>query len=390
MAEQSKFNRNALLITANACMFVFGVILLLMGSLLPSLQVSYSQAGNLGAFPLAGILISTVLVGPIFDLVGAKPVLALALALIAAALSAMSVLHSYFAVAVSAFIYGLGGGILNTAGNALVADLNADARASALNLLGFSFSLGAIAAPLSLSSLAGHASPPMVLRYLAIVCVLVLLLVLALRFPSGTRAGTSVASLLGVLRHSGVWLFAGLLFFESGSENCMFVWAGKIVGDTLHTSATHANIALVALSAALGAGRLTAAFALRWLGSQRTILLSALIAIAGSLIVLNAAYFAGMILGMLVIGLGLSTIFPTALGMAADRFPAETGTVFGATIAVALVGGTTGPKLAGWAAGLGVKHVLGIPLIAAALVMVFTRIIARHEPQPLTKASALP
>jgi fucose permease len=390
MTDQSHFNRNALLITANACMFVFGVILLLMGSLLPSLQVSYSQAGNLGAFPLAGILIATLLVGPIFDLVGAKPVLALALALIAASLSAMSVLHSYSALAASAFIYGLGGGILNTTGNALVADLNADARASALNLLGFSFSLGAVAAPLSLSSLAGQIAAVVVLRYLALLCVLVLVLVLALRFPSGARAGTSLTSLLAVLRHSAVWLFAGLLFFESGSENCMFVWAGKIVGDTLHTTATHANIALVALSAALGGGRLTAAFALRKLGSQRTILLSALVAIVGSLVVLNAAQFSGMIAGMLVIGLGLSTIFPTALGMAGDRFSAETGTVFGATIAVALVGGTTGPKLAGWAASFGVKHILAIPMISAALVMVFTRVIARHEPQPLTKASALP
>jgi hypothetical protein len=55
-------------ITANACMFVFGAVLLLMGSLLPSLQVSYAQAGNLGAFPLAGILVATVLVGPILNL----------------------------------------------------------------------------------------------------------------------------------------------------------------------------------------------------------------------------------------------------------------------------------------------------------------------------------
>ena len=46
MPENSSFNRTALLLAANACMFVFGVVLLLMGSLLPSLEVTYSEAGS--------------------------------------------------------------------------------------------------------------------------------------------------------------------------------------------------------------------------------------------------------------------------------------------------------------------------------------------------------
>lgn len=388
MPDTDSFNRSFLLAAANACMFVFGVVLLLMGSLLPSLQVNYSQAGNLGSYPLAGILVATLLVGPILDLIGAKPVLAVALLLIAVSLAVMSALDSYSGLAASAFTYGLGGGLLNTGANALVAELSSGGRASALNLLGFFFSLGAILAPLTLSSLGGSFSVTVVLRGLVILCLLILGLVLALRFPSGTKLRTGLGSLLAVLHHPVVWLFAGLLFFESGSENCMFVWASRIVADGLHIAAKHANVALVALSAALGAGRLAAMLWLRWLGSRRTIWLSTAIVVAGSLVVLRANQLSGMVAGMLVIGLGLSAIFPTALGMAGDRFPEETGTVFGAIMAVALMGGTAGPKLAGDIASYGLRRILLIPVLSAVIVALLTATIARRTRLAILNASA--
>ena len=128
MADARRIQRVPLLAAANACMFVFGVVLLLMGSLLPSLQFTYSRSGNLGSFPLAGIFVSTVLVGPILDLFGAKGVLAVALGLVAASLGVMPSLSSYSEFAAAAFLYGLGGGGLNTATNALVADVSAPRR----------------------------------------------------------------------------------------------------------------------------------------------------------------------------------------------------------------------------------------------------------------------
>ena len=122
MPEGNYVQRTALTAAANASMFLFGVVLLLMGSLLPSLHVSYAQAGKLGSFPLAGILVATMLVGPILDTVGAKPALALALVLIAVPVAVIPSLDSYLGLAGAALTYGLGGGALNTVTNALVSD----------------------------------------------------------------------------------------------------------------------------------------------------------------------------------------------------------------------------------------------------------------------------
>jgi FHS family glucose/mannose:H+ symporter-like MFS transporter len=378
-ANGLEIRRLALVLTANACMFVFGVVLLLMGSLLPSLEVNYAQAGSLGSFPLAGILAATILVGPVLDTLGAKPVLAVALALVAGTLGLMPSLGTYPALAVAALIYGFGGGVLNTATNALVADLSASGRGAALNVLGFSFSLGALAAPLLMSSVGGTLGAASVLQVLAASTGLIVVPVLIFRFPPPTHAGTRPVELLQVLNNPLLWLFGALLLFESGSENSMFVWAGKIVAGVFQTTPQRANWALVGLSAAIGMGRLLAAFLLRFLGSRKTMLLSTGLTVTGAVVAYTSREFPVAVLGITVIGLGLASIFPTALGVAGDRFPRNTGTVFGAIMAVALVGGTAGPSVSSALAAEGLRNILWIPVISALAVAVLTLIVTRQR-----------
>ncbi|MGC1782230.1 MAG: MFS transporter [Acidobacteriaceae bacterium] len=378
-AHDGMVRRASLIATVNACMFVFGIVLLLMGSLLPTLQFSDARSGSLGSFPLVGILIATALIGPVLDKLGAKIALAVALAFIASALAILPSLTSYGGIAIAAFVYGLGAGVLNAATNTLVSSLSASGRSVALNLLGFSFSLGALAVPLLMSLTKGRFSSGTVLYALAITSVVVLGFVLAQQFPVPVHASTPLGSLLKVLRQPIVWLFGVLLFFESGNENCMFVWAGKIAQDLLHTSAQRADLALLGLSAALGAGRLLAMLWLKWMGNRNTVFLSAGIVAAGAIAVLTFAGFGGVMTGFCLIGFGLSAIFPTVLGMAGDRFPRETGTVFGAIITVGLIGGIAGPMLGSWAAIYDPAHVLFVPIVAATGVALLTWIVSSRK-----------
>jgi FHS family glucose/mannose:H+ symporter-like MFS transporter len=375
--------RTVLVVTVNACMFIFGIVLLLMGTLLPGLNVNGTRAGGLGSFPLAGILTATLFIGPVLDKRGAKPALAAALTLIAVSLAVTPSLLSYAALAAAAFVYGIGGGVLNTATNALIADLSASGRGAALNLLGFSFSMGAVAAPLLMSASGSRLPPSAVVRILGFAAAIVLIPVLALRFPAPAHPQTPLRSLLKILKVPLVWVFGVLLFFESGNENCMFVWAGKMTQDLLHVATRQADFALLGLSVALGIGRLLAALWLRGLGSRNTLLISSGVTIAGAGVVMNARGLGGLIGGFCVIGFGLAAIFPTALGLAGDRFPYQTGTVFGAVMTVALVGGVAGPIVGGWAAeAASPRAVLAVPLTAAAAVAVLTLIVAAFKTQP--------
>jgi fucose permease len=386
-ADEKTIRRGSLIATVNACMFVFGIVLLLMGSLLPTLQFSDARAGSLGSFPLVGILIATALIGPVLDKLGAKIALAVALALIAFALAILPSLTSYAGIAIAAFVYGLGAGVLNAATNTLVSGLSVSGRSVALNLLGFSFSLGALAVPLLMSLTKGRFSSATVLYALAITSFVVLVFVLVQQFPVPVHASTPLGSLLKVLHQPIVWLFGILLFFESGNENCMFVWAGKVAQNMLHTSAQRADLALLGLSIALGVGRLFAVLWLRWMGNRNTVFLSASIVAAGAIVVLAFPGFAGVMTGFCLVGLGLSAIFPTILGMAGDRFPRETGTVFGAIITVGLIGGIAGPMLGGWAAIYNPARVLFVPIVAAAGVAVLAWIVSSRKRSIATNTS---
>jgi MFS transporter, FHS family, glucose/mannose:H+ symporter len=372
-------NHAGLNFTINGCMFIFGIVLFLVGSLLPTLHVSAAHAGSLGSIPLVGILAATVLAGPILDIHGAKPMLIVALILIAGSLALMPALSVFWQLEICCFTYGFGGGVLNTATNVLIADLHVESRARALNLLGFFFSAGAVAAPLLMSLAGGALLPAMVLRLLAAFTAAVLLPVLFFRFPPPLQAGVRIRNLLMVIHRPLVWLFGLILFFESGSENCMFVWAGKIVVDALHAPAAQGSLALVALGAALGAGRLGAVVWLRWLGNLGTVWLSVCLVITGIFIAVAARGLPIMVLAMAVIGLGISAIFPTVLGIAGERFPGETGTAFGAIMTLALIGGAAGPKTGGYAISHGPLQVLWIPAVAAAGVGILTALAARKR-----------
>ena len=372
MPTNSAHGRTALVFTINACMFIFGIVLFLMGALLPTLQVSDTHAVNLGSIPLIGILIATVFAGPVLDLHGAKKMMIAALALIAGSLAILPELRVYWQLEVCCFAYGLGGGILNTATNVLIADLNTESRASALNLLGFFFSGGAVLAPFLTAAAGGGLATTTVLRLLAGVTAAILIPVIAFRFPAPLRAGIRLRDLFSVLNQPLVWLFGVILIFETGSENCVFVWTGKIATDVLHTTPARGGLALVALAAALGIGRLAAILWLRWLGNAGTIWLSAVLILVGIAIALNARSLPTMVLAMAVVGFGIAGIYPTVLGIAGNNFSGETGTVFGAIIALGLLGGAAGPTVGGFAARHGILHVLWIPAVCAIAVGVLT------------------
>jgi MFS transporter, FHS family, glucose/mannose:H+ symporter len=375
LSPDSTRNRIALVFTINACMFIFGIVLFLMGALLPTLHVNYAHAINLGSVPLIGILIATVFAGPVLDLHGAKQMMIVALLVIAGSLAIFPALRLYWQLEACCLSYGLGGGILNTATNVLIADLNAESRASALNLLGFFFSGGAVLAPLLMSAVGDGLPSSTVLRLLAGVTASIVIPVIAFRFPPPLRAGIRLRNLFTVLDQPLVWLFGVILIFESGSENCVFVWSGKIVTDVLHTTPARGSLALAALGAALGIGRLAAILWLRWLGNLGMIWLSAALILTGISIAIAEQSLSGMIFAMAVIGFGISAIFPTILGIAGDRFSGETGTVFGAIIALGLLGGAAGPTVGAHAARYGPLHVLLIPAVCAVAVGVLAAVV---------------
>lgn len=385
MRPQPQAGPRALIHISYAGMFLFGLILLLMGSLLPSLpHLSNAQAGALGAIPLAGILVSTVVTGPLLDHLGPRPVLAAGFLLAAGGMGALPRMAGFHGLAAAALVYGLGGGVLNTATNAVVSILAAGGRAAALNRLGACFSLGAVSAPLLMLALLSLTAHPALwaLNLLALLTLLLAVSVLVLHFPAASPSIAPFRVSLAALRYPMVWMMGLLLLFESGNENTLFVWAGRLAQLTAGAGARQAEALLIGLSAALGLGRLLASLKLDSRHSRLLLLASAaLIAAGAGLAGISPAlpHPLGWLTGaLLLLGLGMATVFPTVLALAGGLFPQHTGTIFSALMTLGLIGGATAPRLAASLAHSGAAGILFIPLADAAFLLLFSWLIVRR------------
>ncbi len=136
----SMVNRGLVFGTACLGMLLFGVVLISIGSILPGLTEKFSlddiAAGTLAALLPAGILFGSMLFGPIADRYGYRTLLAVCTLLVCLSLEGVAFAGSLAQLMASVFLLGFGGGVLNGATNALVADISAAGRGASLKPVG--------------------------------------------------------------------------------------------------------------------------------------------------------------------------------------------------------------------------------------------------------------
>jgi len=357
--------------------FVFGIVMAVLGTLfgLPEmrqrLNIDLAQQGNVFLLLYVGILLATLVAGPVIDSIGNKVILVASAALVASGMVGFAYAHSFGGAAIPAVLLGLGGGGLNTSTNALVSDLYGEDRGPMLNVLGIFYGIGALGIPLLAAVIAGQfpiARQLLICAGLAGACAL---LFLGMQFPEarGNRS-FSWREALQVARFPGVLVLGFLLFCESGNEASIGGWSSTYVAET-GLGARTATLILAGYWAALMVGRLLVARMLKFVGKRQLVLGSGLGALVGAAILLTSRLEGMLVAGVLLLGFSYAGVFPTALAIAGDTYRKMTGTVFGLLFAIALVGGMSFP----WAVGqisqrLGVRYGMVVPLAGAAGICV--------------------
>lgn len=384
MAETNR--RGMLFGGAATGIFVFGIVMAVLGTLfgLPEmrarLMIDLAQQGNVFLLLYVGILLATLVAGPVIDAIGNKVVLVASSVLVAAGMAGLAYAHSFGGAAIPAVLLGLGGGGLNTSTNVLVSDLYGEKRGPMLNLLGIFYGIGALCIPLLAAVIAGHfAIAPQLLTCagLAGACAM---LFLAMHFPvASVPQSFSWREVLRVAQYPGVLVLGFLLFCQSGNEASISGWTSTYVG-AAGLGARTATLILAGYWAALMAGRLAVSGLLKFVGKRQLVLASGVGALIGAAILLTNRSEGMLVVGVLVIGLSYAGVFPTALAIAGDAYRKMAGTVFGSLFAIALVGGMSFP----WAVGqisqrLGVRSGMVVPLAGAAGICVLAWRILRSE-----------
>ena len=163
-------------IAAYSGMFVFGIVMALLGAILPALSehlhFAVSDIGTLFLIMNFAMLVCSLVLGLAMDRFGMKPPLVLGPLLVAAALVLIVRAQAFTDLFPAVALLGIGGGALNGAANTLVADLHEDPqrKSAALNLVGVFFGLGALFLPFAIGALLARFSLATLLVTAALLC----------------------------------------------------------------------------------------------------------------------------------------------------------------------------------------------------------------------------
>ncbi len=339
---------------AYAGMLVFGVVMALLGAVLPpiSLRIGFdlAQAGQLFLAMNFAMLLCSLGVGPAMDRFGMKIPMVLGPLAVGGALTIVAMAQTFQALLVAVVLLGLGGGALNSATNTLVADLHTDAgrKNAALNLLGMFFGFGALLLPFVIGSLLNRLGLVAILLVAAFLCAAVAVFCASLRFPPAKQgSGIPGADVLRFLRLPLVWAFGLLLFCESGNEFLLGGYISTYLTREIHLPLSSASYALTGFWAAIMLSRALGSRVLLRVPGHRIVILSAAIsALACTLLIASGSALAAII-AVAALGFGLAGIYPTTLGLAGASFEKHSGTVFGILFTIALAGGMTLPWTVG-------------------------------------------
>ena len=376
-------NRRMLFAIACMGMLAFGIVLTTLGAVLPSVITRFgidkAVAGSLFLLMTFGILVGSLVFGPIVDRNGYKGMLLLATALIAIGLEGIAFAPSMGWLRIAIALIGFGGGIINGGTNALVADLSAEGRSAGLSLLGVFFGVGAVGVPFVLSNLLGILTYSTIIAAVGALVVIPFLVTVSTPFPAPKQPhGFPLAAAKELLRDSVLLTMGLMLFLESGMEITVGGWTATFFKEELQIGEQRALVYLSLYWLGMMLARLALGFVLKRAAPVGVLLGAISVAIVGALLLIVTRSASLAALGVFLVGCGFAPVFPLILGFVGDRYANLSGTAFSVVIVMALIGGMLLPYLTGV---IGAVHGLrgSLVIVPVALLALGMLLLASRE-----------
>lgn len=386
-------NRRALFVISCLGMLTFGIVLTTLGAVLPSVierfGIDKAAAGSLLLLMSFGILVGSLVFGPLVDRYGYKEILLLSFALIAAALEGIAFAGSMVWLRLIVAVIGFGGGIINGAANALVADISGEGRAAGLSIVGAFFGVGAVGVPFTLGSLLGLFGYSAIIAAIGGLVVVPLAMTAATTFPEPKQAqGFPLSAAARLLRDPILMTMGVMLFLESGMEITVGGWSTTFFKEELQIPDRRALVYLSLYWLGFLLARTVLGVMRRRLSPTRVLLSCLTLAFAGALLLITTMSSGVAAVGVFCLGLGFAATFPVVLAMVGERYASLSGTAFGIVMVIALTGGMLLPYMTGVLGGIyGLRG--SFVIVPVALVLLATLLViasSRLAPEPTRTA----
>lgn len=333
------------LVFGAAClgMLLFGIVMISLGSLLPDIKekvlLDGTAMGRLATLLPLGILIGSLVFGPLIDWVSYKYVLISGAGITALGLSGISQAHGVELLYISIFFIGLGGGVLNGVTNALVSEISTVSRSADLSILGVFYGVGALGTPAVLGLLKNTIPYTSILLGLVGLILLFLFYFIVLRFPKSNQTkGLSLLKVWKMVKDPFLLLLGFILFFQSGLEGLTNNWSALFMEQNKGISTSNALFILSALVGALTLTRLIMGKLLRVYQPLSVLVTGFAIALLGYILLWLGNGYVAIMCAFLFIGVGLAAGFPVILGYVGHSYTQHSGTAFSIVITIALIG----------------------------------------------------
>ena len=288
---------------------------------------------------------------------------------------------SMFLLKAAIFSFGIGGGILNGATNAMVADISENAKGANLSLLGVFFGLGALGMPFILGLLKDTVPAHQVVAVVGWLTLLLGLLYIFIQFPSSKKAQGFVQTEKKSLFKGGILLLISFyLFCQSSFESILNNWTTTYFTKELSIPEDRALFALSLFVVGLTVTRLLLGSIFRKVPAVTLQVGSWILMAAGSVLLHFADTYSLAVSGLILLGAGLAGGFPIMLGILGERFAERSATAF----SVALVVGLTGNMLVNYLMGVianryGIQHATTVIFIELGVMIVLGFFIFRSQ-----------
>jgi FHS family glucose/mannose:H+ symporter-like MFS transporter len=378
------YNRRLVFWSACLGMLIFGIGLISLGAMLPDLKLKHSldavKAGTLFSILPIGTLAGSLLFGPVCDRYGYRILLAVSTFLMFAGFEGLAYTNALGLLGVSVFLIGLGGGAVNGATNAVVADISTSGKGANLSLLGVFFGIGALGMPLILSILEKSFSFEAIVAATGFLALAATVLFAAVSFPPAKQSGgISVKQIGNLIKDVTLLLIAFFLFFQSSFEGLVNNWTTTYLIERLSVTQSNALIGLSSYVAGMTVMRLLIGSAFRKVREKNLLFSSFVLILVALVLVKLSGSIVTASAGLALMGAGLAAGFPTMLGLVGNRYPQLSGTAFSFVLAVALLGNMLVNYSMGQVAqNYGIKHLTTFTFAELIMLAGFAFMIFRN------------
>lgn len=342
-SSSNLYNKRWVFWAACIGILLFGMGIITLGSIKQAISVRYGLndigAGTLFSILPLGILLGSLFFGPACDKYGYKFILACCCLAMFLGFEGIAYAPSTTVLKLGVFLFGLGGGAINGATSALVADLSAAKKGANLSILGVFFGLGALGMPFLLGILEHQFSYDAIVAMVGLVTFGLGIIYLCIKFPAPKQTGGfPIKEGIGLLKDKVILLIAFFLFCQSSFEAIINNWTTSYLTGFKLLAADQALYALSLFVVGMTLMRILLGSVLSNLKAASLWILAFALLGAGLVLLICSSTYVMAVIALMLMGAGLAGGFPLMLGLVGDRYKTLSGTAFGLVLVIALAG----------------------------------------------------